>query len=109
MKKLFLLLFTMLPLVTLAAQQKYALVIGNGNYSHTTKLDNPVNDANDMVATLQNLGFTVEKILNGTQDQMVNAIIRLKNRLSVSKSTYGFLFYAGHGVQSNGGKLLNSR
>jgi len=106
MKKILLLLFIILPLVTLVAQQKYALVIGNGNYTYTTKLNNPINDANDMATTLQNLGFTVDKILNGTQDQMVNAIIRLKNRLSMSKNTYGFIFYAGHGVQSNGENYL---
>jgi len=106
MKKFLLLLFTVLPLFSLVAQQKYALVIGNGNYTNTTKLDNPVNDANDMTTTLQELGFTVDKILNGTQDQMVNAIIRLKNRLSVSKNSYGFFFYAGHGIQSNGENYL---
>jgi hypothetical protein len=88
------------------AQQKYALVIGNGNYANTTRLNNPVNDANDMATTLQNLDFIVDKVLNGTQEQMVNAIIRLKNRLSVSKNVYGFVFYAGHGVQSNGENYL---
>jgi len=88
------------------AQQKYALVIGNGNYAHITKLDNPVNDANDMGAALQGLGFTVDKVLNGTLDQMESAAIRLKNRLSASKNSYGFLFYAGHGVQSNGENYL---
>jgi hypothetical protein len=88
------------------AQQKYALVIGNGNYTNTTRLNNPVNDANDIATTLQNLGFTVDKVLNGTQEQMINAIIRLKNRLSVSRNAYGFVFYAGHGIQSNGENYL---
>jgi uncharacterized caspase-like protein len=31
------------------------LVIGNGNYTNTTKLNNPVNDANDMAAAMQGL------------------------------------------------------
>jgi hypothetical protein len=106
MKKITLMFFVLLPIVNIVAQQKYALVIGNGNYVHTTRLNNPVNDANDMATTLQNLGFTVDKVLNGTQDQMVSAIVRLKNRLSVSRNSYGFLFYAGHGVQSNGENYL---
>jgi len=59
-----------------------------------------------MAAVLQGLGFTVDKLLDGTQDQMVNAIMRLKNRLSVSNDSYGFLFYAGHGIQSNGENYL---
>jgi len=88
------------------AQQKYALVIGNGNYTGLSKLANPVNDANDMTAALQSLGFTVDKVLDGNLDQIESAVIRLKNRLSVSKNSYGFFFYAGHGVQSNGVNYL---
>ncbi|GBU28664.1 hypothetical protein R84B8_02224 [Treponema sp. R8-4-B8] len=90
------------------AQQKYALVIGNGGYtgSGMTKLANPVNDANDVAAALQGLGFTVDKVLDATLDQMESAIMRLKNRLSVSNDAYGFFFYAGHGVQSGGENYL---
>ena len=87
-------------------QQKYALVIGNGAYTHVTKLNNPVNDANDVAAALQGLGFTVDKLLNASQEQMESAAIRLKNRLSASKNSYGLLFYAGHGVQSGGENYL---
>jgi tetratricopeptide (TPR) repeat protein len=85
----------------LYSQQKYALVIGNGNYTGISRLNNPVNDANDMEAALRELGFTVDKVLDGSLTEMENAVMRLKNRLSVSKDSYGFLFYAGHGVQSN--------
>jgi len=92
--------------VGLFSQQKFALVIGNGNYTNVTKLSNPVNDANDMEAALKGLGWTVDKVLNGTQDQMVNAIMQLKRRLGASHDSYGFLFYAGHGIQSNGENYL---
>jgi len=105
MKKVFFIVFFLTATLSFA-QQKYALVIGNGNYTNITKLDNPVNDANDMTAVLQGLGFTVDKVLNGSLDQMESAAIRLKNRLSASKDSYGFLFYAGHGVQSNGENYL---
>ena len=88
------------------ALQKYALVIGNGAYTNLSRLNNPVNDAEDMAAALQSLGFTVDKVLNGNLDQMESAIMRLKNRLSVSKNAYGFFFYAGHGVQSGGVNYL---
>jgi formylglycine-generating enzyme required for sulfatase activity len=37
---------------------------------------------------------------------MVESITRFKNRLSVSKNSYGFIFYAGHGVQFNGVNYL---
>ena len=103
---LFLLLFSIVALSfaqqNISAPQKFALVIGNGAYTDLARLNNPVNDANDMETSLRNLGFTVEKVLDGNIDQMESAIIRLKNRLSVSKNSYGFFFYAGHGVQSGG-------
>jgi len=105
MKKLALFLLFVLLVTTLSAQQKYALVIGNGAYT-SGRLANPVNDANDMTAALQSLGFTVDKVLDGNLDQIESAVMRLKNRLSVSKNSYGFFFYAGHGVQSNGVNYL---
>ncbi|GHV70704.1 hypothetical protein AGMMS49928_19490 [Spirochaetia bacterium] len=98
--------FLLLPLLGLQGQQKYALVIGNSAYTNITRLTNPVNDANDMTAVLQNLGFQVDKVLNGSLDQMESAAIRLKNRLSANPGAYGFFFYAGHGVQSNGDNYL---
>ncbi|MCL2834002.1 MAG: caspase family protein [Treponema sp.] len=105
MKKLLTVLFFLLAM-NLFAQQKYALVIGNGNYTSFGKLQNVVNDANDMTEALQSIGFTVDKVLDGSRAQMAEAIIRLKNRLSVSIDTYGFVFYAGHGVQYNGENYL---
>ena len=72
----------------LFAQQKYALVIGNGNYTGISSLNNPLNDANDMETALRELGFTVDKVLNGSRVEMENAVIRFKNRLSVSKDSY---------------------
>jgi hypothetical protein len=95
-----------IPLWPAQAQQKYALVIGNGAYTNIPRLNNPVNDANDMAAALQGLGFQVDTVLNGSLDQMENAVIRLKNRLSTDAASYGFFFYAGHGVQSNGENYL---
>jgi hypothetical protein len=107
MKKVSLcLLFFVLSLSSVAAQQKYALVIGNGSYRNLTRLNNPVNDANDMKTALQGLGFTVDTVTNGSRVQMEEAIERFKNRLSVSRNSYGFLFYAGHGVQSGGTNYL---
>ena len=88
------------------AQYKYALVIGNGNYTGISRLNNPVNDANDMEAALRELGFSVEKVLDGSLTEMENAVMILKNKLSAARDSYGFLFYAGHGVQSGGVNYL---
>jgi hypothetical protein len=88
------------------APQTFALVIGNETYRNLSRLSNPANDANDMAAALQSMGFTVDKLIDASQEQMDSAVIRLKNRLSVSTNSYGFFFYAGHGVQSNGENFL---
>jgi formylglycine-generating enzyme required for sulfatase activity len=89
-----------------SAQQKYALVIGNGAYTGITRLNNPVNDAADISAALRGLGFTVEQLTNAGRVQMEEAVTRLKNRLGAARSSYGFFFYAGHGVQSAGENYL---
>jgi hypothetical protein len=106
MKKLFLVLGIFIFCSTVYAQQKFALVIGNSNYTNLGRLRNPVNDAEDMAASLKDLGFTVDKVLDGDLDKMESAVMMLKNRLSASRSSYGFLFFAGHGVQSGGANYL---
>jgi len=91
---------------SLSTPVKIALVIGNSAYIGLTPLANPVNDANDIAAALEALGFAVDKILNGSLDQMENAVENLKERLSATDGAYGFFFYAGHGVQSGGENYL---
>jgi tetratricopeptide (TPR) repeat protein len=81
--------------------KKIALVIGNGSYTKITRLNNPVNDADDITDVLVELGFTVDKVLDGDRIQMEEAITRHKQRLSETQNTYGFFYYAGHGVQYN--------
>ncbi|MDR2783273.1 MAG: caspase family protein, partial [Treponema sp.] len=105
-------LFLALGLASVAAQQnasapqKYALVIGNGAYTGITRLNNPVNDANDVSAALRGLGFTVDTLTNADRARMEDAVTRLRNRLAASRGSYGFFYYAGHGVQSNGENYL---
>jgi formylglycine-generating enzyme required for sulfatase activity len=81
---------------------RYALVIGNGNYRELSRLVNPVNDARDMADALKSLGFQVDVLADADLPSMEEAVVRLGSRLSISKSSIGFFFYAGHGVQSNG-------
>ena len=109
MKKILLATFILLPVFINAQQiepEKHALVIGNGAYVNLGTLANPVNDAEDIGVVLTALGFNVESVLNGNLDQMEDAITRLKERLSKDNKSYGFFFYAGHGVQSNGENYL---
>ena len=106
MKRIFLVfLIILLSFAQAAAQQKHALVIGNSAHRNSP-LANPANDAADMKTALEGLGFTVESLINGNRIQMQDAASRLKTRLRGSPGSYGFLFYAGHGVQSGGENYL---
>jgi hypothetical protein len=89
-----------------SAQSKFALVIGNGAYTLVPALKNPVNDANDMEAVLKSLGFQVDLIKDGTLQKMNDGVDRFRKRLAGDPQSYGFFFYAGHGVQSNGSNYL---
>jgi formylglycine-generating enzyme required for sulfatase activity len=88
------------------AQEKYALVIGNGAYTAVPKLKNPVNDANDMKGALEGLGFQVDLLTDAGLMSMESAIGRFRRKLEGSQDAYGFLFYAGHGVQAGSENYL---
>lgn len=92
--------------VAAGGQERYALVIGNGAYKTVTPLKNATNDADDMSATLKTLGFQVELLKNATLADMEAAVVRLGDRLGRAAGSYGFFFYAGHGIQSGGVNYL---
>jgi formylglycine-generating enzyme required for sulfatase activity len=89
-----------------AAQDRFALVIGNGDYKSVAKLKNPANDAGDMTQALTGLGFQVKTVVNGTLDQMEDGVVWLGQALQDKKKGVGVFFYAGHGVQTGGVNYL---
>jgi uncharacterized caspase-like protein len=97
---------------TLAAQglsgeeKRYALVIGNRTYTFFPRLANPANDAQDMKAALERLGFETELVLDGTLEDMEGALGRFASSLENSPDAIGFFYYAGHGVQFKGAVYL---
>jgi hypothetical protein len=108
---MFFLMLALLPAVLFAQQQnsppqKFALVIGNGAYTEPNSLKTPINDAFDMGLALRDLGFGVDLVLNGSLEETEEAITQFTNKLGSSGNSYGFLFYAGHGAQSNGENFL---
>ena len=79
---------------------KYALVIGNGSYRVVPALDTPVNDASAMTSALQNLGFSVEKGTDMSQEEMETVIRGFRNRLGSGDTA--LFYYSGHGVEVDG-------
>jgi len=89
--------------VTLAANKRLALVIGNAAYTNRS-LRNPVNDANDISLALESLGFDVINLRNGNLRQMRESIITFGDRLV--NYDVGLVYYSGHGVEVGGRNFL---
>lgn len=88
------------------AQQRIALVIGNGAYTDSP-LINPPNDAKLISDTLTGLGFQVISRRDADQVAMKRALQEFGARLEKGGSdAVGLFYYAGHGVQLNGRNYL---
>jgi len=85
-------------------QDRLALLIGNGNYTHQGRLQNPVNDATDLAVTLRSLGFEVMSYTNQSQRQMKAVIDQFGDRLRGKR--VGLFYFAGHGAQAQGENFL---
>ncbi|MBZ0148890.1 MAG: caspase family protein [Pseudorhodoplanes sp.] len=88
------------PVVDVHAEKRIALVIGNAAYQNTPALSNPVNDSEDLAASLKKVGFTVIHERNLSKQGMEAAITRFA-RLAQDADAAMF-FYAGHGMQWRG-------
>lgn len=84
--------------------KRIALVIGNADYTATSKLRNTLNDAKAMTATLKSLGFEVISIENGTYETIKNAIYAFGDR--IQDVDVSLFFYAGHGLEVDGTNYL---
>ena len=86
------------------AEKRVALVIGNAAYQNTAPLNNPSNDAADMAAALQRLGFDVVE----GRDLDKRAMERLIRQFGIklAGADVALFFYAGHGLQVGGQNYL---
>lgn len=84
---------------------KLALVIGNGAYSSVVALRNPTNDANDMCAALQRVGFKTLCHTNVKDRAEFDARVQEYTR-ELGPSTTGVFYYSGHGVQAGNDNFL---
>lgn len=80
-----------------SAEVRVALVVGNGDYAHTTQLTNPLNDARDMTRALKAHGFDIVEAIDADKAKFDLAIRSFAGRLS--NADVALFFYAGHGLQ----------
>src|SRR3984885_3595061 len=77
---------------------RIALVIGNGHYPDASApLEQPINDARALTASLRRDGFEVDVVEDASKDDMNRAVARLKSR--IRPDSVVMLFFGGYGVQ----------
>ena len=84
---------------------KEALLIANGKYSHFAGLAHPGADASKLSAALEQLGFRVRVVRDGSREQMLDAICEFERGLR-NTGAIAFFHYGGHGVQVDGKNYL---
>jgi hypothetical protein len=92
------------PSHSFAQGKRVALVVGNSEYKHTPRLENPKNDAVDMAGVLKSLRFDViegRDLDKGAMDRKLRDFSH-----ALHNAHTGLFFYAGHGLQVNGQNYL---
>lgn len=93
----------LLPLASIncveAADNRYALVIGNAKYPDSeSPLKEPVNDMRAMADELKRAGFEVTSGENMSRDAMQRAINALYEK--IKPGAVAMIFFSGYGIQS---------
>lgn len=89
--------------ITEATSNRLALVIGNKDYARSP-LENPINDAQDIKAALEQVGFRVIYRENADLMTMNEAVHEFTQGLT--KSSVGLVYYSGHGAQADDANYL---
>jgi len=100
----FVLIFLFITGFLSSAENRYALIIGVGNYRDRSipSLSNPPNDAADVAAVLKELGYDVTLKTNIGLRDMINAVRDFTGNLRQNTDTEGFFWFAGHGLSIRG-------
>ena len=90
---------------TTDTEKRLAMVVGNSEYRTITNLKGkPYNDADDMSATLKQLGFDVITLKDADKQKLEEGIAAFAQRLK--QYDVGLFFYAGHGLGVEGKNYL---
>ncbi|MDD1519441.1 MULTISPECIES: caspase family protein [Bradyrhizobium] len=86
---------------------RIALVIGNARYAKLGTLANPVNDAQLMAERLRQTGFDVTLVADRDLKSLSQDVEEFAQKVKArGPSTVAVLYYAGHGVESDGVNYL---
>ena len=86
------------------AEGRHALIIGIDAYREITPLQKAVGDAEVLKSTLEDLGFTVDLVLDADRRALNRAVSEFQSKL-VSGDT-ALIHFSGHGVELDGQNYL---
>jgi tetratricopeptide (TPR) repeat protein len=86
------------------AQNRVALVIGNGNYQNAPPLPTTLNDAADIAQSFEGLGFATTKLFNASYEDFRRAIRRFNE--STQNANVAVIYFGGHGLAVGGENWL---
>jgi hypothetical protein len=78
-------------------QDYHALVVGISNYEKWPKLPNSAEDAKEVAARLEELGFEVKLVLDPTSREMKTALSEMVYEMGGQENRAVLFYYAGHG------------
>ncbi|MCP5560332.1 MAG: caspase family protein [Verrucomicrobiaceae bacterium] len=87
-----------------AGAERMAIVVGNAAYEAAPRLDNALRDARAVAALLQNEGFSVTLVEDGTTEAVYSAVGSFRE--SGGDASVGLFYFAGHGVEVAGRNYL---
>lgn len=85
-------------------ERRVALIVGVGAYRNVPALANPPNDARDLGAVLDRLGFETETLVDPDRLALEAGVRRLGQRARGADAA--FFFFAGHGLEASGRNWL---
>ena len=88
-------------------EKRIALVIGNSIYGLLGRdLDCPISDAEDVTATLNELGFDTYTLYDAPNEDFHSALMKFSNVASAGKYDVALFYFCGHGSQNDGMNYL---
>jgi uncharacterized protein len=86
------------------AENRVALIIGNGTYQNAPPLPTTLNDAGDIAQSFERLGFATTKLFNASYEDFRRAIRRF-NELT-QNADIAVVYFGGHGLAVGGDNWL---
>lgn len=92
------------PATPPVGERRVALVIANGDYTHSSDLTNAVVDGRLISDGLRQTGFTVSTATNASRTDMLHSLQRFA--AAASEADVAVLYYVGHGLDVDGTNWL---